>query len=250
MSTSVATPEAQPPLSAGARLINTFIAPNKTFTDIRRNASWWLPWLLISVLSIGFMATVGQKIGYQDLAHNVIEHSRGAEQFDNLPPAQQDQRIQMTAKFMKIAGYLSPVSLLLITVIIAAVLMGLFNFGAGAEVPFKQSMAIVWYSWLPGILSSILAVISIIVGSQNDTFKDNFNLQNPVATNPAYFMDPMQHKFLYGMATALDVFVIWTIILMGIGYSSVSKVKKGTAIGMIAAAYIVFKLIASGFAAM
>lgn len=250
MSTSVATPEVQPPLSEAARLINTFIAPSKTFTDIRRNASWWVPWLLMSVLSIGFMFTVGQKIGYDDLARNVIEHSRGAEQFDSLSAEQQQQRIQMTAKFMKIAGYASPVSLLLVAVIIAAVLMGMFNFGAGAEVGFKQSLAIVWYAWLPGILSSVLAVISIIIGAANDSFRESFNLQNPVATNPAYFMDATQHKFLYGMASALDVFVIWTIILMGIGFSSVSKVKKGAAIAMIAIAYIAFKLITSGIAAI
>jgi len=29
------------PLSEGARIVNTFIAPSKTFTDLRRNASWW-----------------------------------------------------------------------------------------------------------------------------------------------------------------------------------------------------------------
>jgi hypothetical protein len=129
--------------------------------------------------------------------------------------------------------------------------MALFNFGAGAEVTFKQSMAIVLYSWLPTILSSILGIISIVVGSANDSFKEGFNLSNPVATNPAYFMDPTKNKFLYGMASALDVFIIWVIILLGIGYSSVTnKLSKGKAIGMVAAAYIVFKLVTSGFAAL
>ncbi|MGH9521893.1 MAG: YIP1 family protein [Terriglobales bacterium] len=247
-SPAITTPE--PPLSEGARLINTFIAPSKTFTDIRRNASWWVPWLLMSVFSIGFMFTVGQKIGYEDLARKVIATSRGAEQFESLPAEQQNQRIQLTAKIMKFAGYASPLSLLLVAVIVAALLMALFNFGAGAEVPFKQSMAIVLYSWLPSLLSSVLAIVSIVIGSANDIFKEGFNLQNPVATNPAYFMDPTKNKFLYGMASSLYVFAIWIIILMGIGFSSVSKVKKGTAIAMVAGAYIVFKLITSGIAAI
>lgn len=247
---SPATVTPEQPLSEGARLINTFVAPSKTFTDIRRNASWWVPWLLISVLSIAFMFVVGQKIGYENLARQTITNSKAADQFESLPVDQQNQRIQVTAKFMKFAGYASPVTLLLITVIIAAILMALFNFGAGAEVPFKQSMAIVLYSWLPSLLSSILAVVSIVVGSANDSFKEGFNIQNPVATNPAYFMDPTKNKFIYGMASSLDVFVIWIIILMGIGFSSVSKVKKGTAMMMIAGAYLVFKLITSGIAAI
>lgn len=250
MSTSVATPEMQPPLSEGARLINAFIAPTKTFTDFRRNASWWVPWLVISIVTICFLATVGQKIGYEDLARKMIASSKNAEQFESLPPAQQEQRIQVIAKFTKIGGYLAPVTTLLFAVIIGAVLMGVFNFGAGAEVTFKQSMAIVLYSWLPSVLSALLGIVSIVVGSANDNFKEGFNLQNPVATNPAYFMDPTKNKFLYGMASAVDVFAIWIIILMGIGFSSVSKVKKGTAIAIIAGAYIVYKLITSGFAAI
>lgn len=247
---SPATVTPEPPLSEGARLINTFVAPSKTFTDIRRNASWWVPWLLMAVLSVAFMYVVGQKIGYENLARQTIMNSKASDQFESLPVDQQNQRIEVTAKIMKYAGYASPVTILLMTVIIAAILMAMFNFGAGAEVPFKQSMAVVLYSWLPTLLSSVLAVVSIVVGSANDSFKEGFNIQNPVATNPAYFMDPTKNKFVYGMASSLDVFVIWIIILMGIGFSSVSKVKKGTAMAMIAGAYLVFKLITSGIAAI
>jgi len=28
---------------------DTFIAPSETFTDLRRNAQWWLPFLLMTV---------------------------------------------------------------------------------------------------------------------------------------------------------------------------------------------------------
>jgi hypothetical protein len=52
LTSSANTPEAAP-LSEGARSVNTFIAPSKTFTDLRRNASWWGPWLLISIVSPG-----------------------------------------------------------------------------------------------------------------------------------------------------------------------------------------------------
>jgi hypothetical protein len=240
----------QPGLSEGARLINTFVAPSKTFTDIRRNASWWVPWLLLSVVTICFMQTVSAKIGYDQVTRNQIAASSRADKFDQLSPEQKAQQMKISTSMMKVIGWAAPVTLLIATLIIGGVLMALFNFGAGAEVTFKQSMAIVFYSWVPTILSSILGIVSIVVGSSNDSFKEGFNLSNPVATNPAYFMDPTKNKFLYGMASALDVFAIWIIILMGIGFSSVSNVKKGKAIGMIAAAYILFKLVASGIASL
>ena len=72
MSTSaVPTPESQP-LSEGARIINTFIDPKKTFADIRRKASWWAPWLLIAVFSYLFVGVAAQKIGFDQIVQNQI----------------------------------------------------------------------------------------------------------------------------------------------------------------------------------
>src|SRR5579862_9748343 len=51
---STADPES-PPLSESARIVDIFIAPSKTFTDLHRNASWWAPWLLISISSLAFV---------------------------------------------------------------------------------------------------------------------------------------------------------------------------------------------------
>src|SRR5229473_8029743 len=92
---SAPTPEAAP-LSEGARIVNTFIAPSKTFTDLRRSAMWWAPWLLISIFSVAFILTIGKQIGFDQVSKNQIEHSKQAEQFDKLPPDQQEQRIQFS----------------------------------------------------------------------------------------------------------------------------------------------------------
>ncbi|MGB7554313.1 MAG: hypothetical protein WBM04_08060 [Candidatus Korobacteraceae bacterium] len=55
-SASSIAPVEQPPLSQAERVVDTFVAPSKTFTDIRRNATWWVPWVLISNrrVSVGF----------------------------------------------------------------------------------------------------------------------------------------------------------------------------------------------------
>lgn len=246
MSTATVTPEVQPPLGEGARLINTFFAPSKTFADIRRNASWWVPWLILSVISIVFMQTVAAKIGWEQVAHNDMQFSGRLEKFEQAPPEQQQRGMQMAMTIYKVTSWAAPLTLLIFTLILAGILMATFNFGMGAEVTFKQSMAIVLYSFLPSVLGSLLGIVSLLVGVD----AEGFNLRNPVATNPAYFMDPTKAKFLYGMASAADIIVIWSIILMGIGYSSISKVKKGTAIATIFALFIAWKLIISGISAL
>src|SRR6202043_24665 len=82
---TASTPEA-PRLSEGARILNTFIAPSKTFTDLRGNASWWGPWLLISIFSMLFIFPMGRQIGFEQISKNQVAHSSRAEQFDKLPP--------------------------------------------------------------------------------------------------------------------------------------------------------------------
>src|SRR5260370_33683042 len=70
--TSPSTPEPAP-LSEGARIINTFIAPSKTFTDLRRSAAWWGPFLLMVVISTVFVYTAGQKIGFRNIMENQMQ---------------------------------------------------------------------------------------------------------------------------------------------------------------------------------
>jgi len=43
---------------------------------------------------------------------------------------------------------------------------------------------------------------------------------------------------------------IWTIILIGIGYSCTSKVKRSTAITIVAVWYLIYKLIGAGLATL
>jgi hypothetical protein len=243
------TPMPQPelaPLSEGARIVNTFIAPSKTFTDLRRNPSWWAPWLLISVFSIAFMLVVGQQIGFEQVSRNQIRYSSRADQFDKLPPDQQARQLHGAATVTKYIGFAFPAIILISFLLVSAVLMATFNVGAGAEVGFATALAIVAYGSLPGIVTTILSMIALFAGVD----RESFNLNSPVATNPAYFMDPTGNRFLYGMASALDAFVIWSIALMGIGFACNSKVKRSTAIGIVAGWYIFYKLLGASLAAL
>lgn len=237
------TPETAP-LSQAARITNTFIAPSKTFNDLRRSASWWLPWLLISIVSLCFIYAMDRQIGFEQISRNEIARNpKTAEQFDKLSPEQRAKNLQISSSIARYASYGVPVIQLVSFLIIAGVLMGTFNFAAGASVPFKSALAIVIYASLPGIIGALLGIVSLFAGVD----PAGFQARNPVATNPAYFMDPAGNKFLYAMASTLDVFVIWSIILIGIGFACNSKVKRGTAIAIVAGWYVVYKMIGAAF---
>jgi hypothetical protein len=241
----VSAPELAP-LSEGARIVDTFIAPSKTFSDLRRSASWWAPFLLLSVVSLGFFYVVGQKIGYRKVVENQIQASpKTARQMDQLSPDQRNQAISRQANITRYFLYGYPGVILLWNLLMAVILFATFKFAASAAVNFKSSLAIVMYASLPLLLKSVLATVSVAAGAD----ADSFNLQNPAATNPGYFLSPGNSPFLYSVATALDIFMIWTLILCAIGFAAF-KVKRSTAMAIVFGWYGVFTLGAAGIAAL
>jgi hypothetical protein len=234
-----------PGLSEGARIVNTFIAPSKTFTDLRRSASWWGPWLVISIFALIFIYSMDRQIGFDQISRNEIAHSPSADQFDKLSADDQAKRLQFSDALVRYLSYGIPVTIPIFFAITAAVLLATFNFGLGANISYKTAYAIIFYASLPGIIGSILGAVSMFAGVS----PEGFNVNNPVATNPAYFMDRAGNKFVYGMASSLDILVIWTIVLLGIGFASNSKVKRSTAIGVVAGWYLLWKVVTAALAA-
>lgn len=235
------------PLSEAARIVNTFIAPSKTFTDLRRNASWWAPFLLMAIVSTAFVYTVSQKIGFRKVTETQVQMSpRQSAQLDNLPADQREQQMQRRATGTRIISYIVPLFILIFWLIIAAALFATFKFAAGADVSFKVAYAIVVFAGLPQVLKSLLATVAVLAGAS----PDSFSFQNPIATNPGYLLNPADSVFLYSVASAFDIFMIWTLVLTAIGFTCVSKVKRGTALTIVFGWWLLITLISAGLAAM
>jgi Yip1-like protein len=247
MSTApTAISDQQPLLSQPARIVNIFIDPVKTFTDLNRGTAWWMAFILISAFSLALIGTVDKKIGFDQVVDNNFKLApKQAERFEQLPPDQKAKALATQVKATRYGSYAYPVIALVFLLIIAGVLTATYNFGAGASVSFGKSLAIVIYASLPGILRATLAIISIFAGKDPETFY----FQNPAATNLGYFIDPVQHRFLYSLGSAVDIFAIWTMALTAIGFSCVSKVKRGTSFAIVFGWYILFVLVGAGIAA-
>ena len=102
MSTAVPpTPSEVTParLSEPQRIANAFFAPSRTFEDIRHNASWWVPWLLGSIIAAAFFFTVDKKIGFETIAKNQMENAGGFAQraMERLTPEQRSQALHRQA---------------------------------------------------------------------------------------------------------------------------------------------------------
>ena len=245
MSTAApAAPTEEKPLSQVERVVDTFIAPTKTFTDLRRSANWLVPFLLLVIFGVALVVVVDQKLGMEKVVENGLAlQPKAAARMDQLSPEQRATQMETIIKFNRVVSYGFPLILLILLAIFAAVLLGTFNFGLGTELKFNQSLAICVYASLPGIVKGVIAMLIVAMGAG-----ENFTFQNPIASNLSGLVDPNSH-FLYGLASNVDVFMIWTLLLAAIGYSCLTKVKRGTCVAVIFGWWVIWALGTSGLGA-
>ncbi len=227
MADAVAQPDSSaPPLSEVQRVVDTFIAPTKTFTDIKRSASWWLPWVIGCLVTFGLAYAIQSKITWEKVYDNAMHQSpKQLERLQQQPPEAQAKAKMFTAAIYKYSFWGAPILGLIFVLIIAAVLMATINFGFGGRAKFPQMFAVVQYAYLPVTIKALLGVVTIFAGMD----PDSFNLQNYVGTNLGYYLPPDMSKPLLALATSVDVFTIWILILLTIGCAIVGNVKRGQA---------------------
>lgn len=234
------------PLSQGARVIDTFVAPSKTFNDIRRSASWWLPFVLMCIVSWASTFAVDRTVGFATVAQHEIEKNPStAEQLQQLSPAERAQRYQVAATWTKGISYVFPIFILAIVAIEALVLWGSFNFGLGAQTTFPQMFAVVMYAGLPKLFIWILSVILLFAGINTD----NYDMRNPVGTNIGYFLNDAP-TWMKTAGSFFDVFSLWSLVLLIIGTAIISRKSKAQAAMIVIGWWAIVLVVSTAMAAI
>jgi hypothetical protein len=190
--------------------------------------------------------TVDKKLTMETAYENQLRQSpKQMDKVDNLPADQKANAMRIGANATRYFSYGAPVLTLVFIGLIALILMATFNFGLGAEVKFMQAMAISMYAFLPTIIKTLIATVLVGIGAA-----EGFTFQNPVASNLGGLADPTSAHFLYSVLSAIDLFNIWVLILTGIGYSCITRVKRGTCMGVVFGWWAVVTLIGAGIGSL
>ncbi len=213
-------------LSQVERVVDTFVAPTKTFTDIRRNASWWLPFLLGIIVSLVFVVSINRQIGFEEVAQaNINRSAQAQERMSSLTDAQRQQSMHVIATSTKVVSYAYPAIALIFALIAAGILTMSFNFGLGAKADYKQYLAIWFYAGLPFLIKFLLAAISIFAGVS----AEHFDINNPVGTNVGWYLTSDSPLWVRTLLSSADIFTVWVVLLLILGCTTVARVKRGSA---------------------
>jgi len=177
-----------------------------------------LPIALLTVSSIAVCFGINQRINWREFMSQQIEKSPQAAQ---LSAEQKEQRIEGGAKFSApftyAIGLLGPIIGILV---VALVMWGAYNLLGGANTNFGTSFAITAHAFLTGLLSSILFILVLYLKPYGSV-----DLENPVATNLAAVLPEDSAKWLVALLKSIDVFTIWILILLAIGFAATNPKK-------------------------
>ena len=231
-------------LGEGSRLTGVFFEPAKTFADVAARPGFWAPLILVIVVSLVYMVLFGQHVGWERTIRHQTETSSRAAQSS---PEQREAGVQMGLKIAPIAAYGGILlGVPLGTLIWAAVLLGIVKGMMSVPLRLKQVFAIICYSSLPGVIMVLLAIAVMFMKPPED-----FNLQNPLVFNPGAFMDPLTtSKFLYSIASSLDLFRLWTLVLIAIGLKAAGgkQLSMGGAMTAVFLPWVIWTLGAAALA--
>lgn len=225
-STPTAPVVAEKPLFA--RLFGVLFSPRETFAAIVAHPHWFGMLALVAVASAvlvgGFLMT---GVGQQTFLDNM-------ERQGNSPEA-----IAAMQRFLPFMGYVFGGAVLIFSpifnFIIAGVLFGIFM-AIGGDAKYKQVLAVLTHA---GVVSLVGQVILMPVQFLTQSAK--------VATNLSVFLPMLDDQsFPYRLASHIDLFTIWFLVVLSIGLGVLYRRKTGP----IATVFIVlYALIALGIAA-
>ncbi len=218
-------------MTAPGRLAGVFYEPSKVFADVAERPSFaWLPPIIVAMLiGLFFVYSISSHVGWETTVRKAIANNPRTE---SLTAEQKEQAVERGAKFAGVIGWVGAiVGAPFFTLVIAGILTGLFNALLGAELKFSTMFSITAYALLVRSLFSLLLILLMYLKPVED-----FDIQLSPFSIAAYLNKTETPKWLYSLAGSFDLFTIWAIVVLAIGFSVAAKkmsfTKSLTAIGI------------------
>jgi len=212
------------------KITGVYHQPTKVFEQLQPRTMWWVPFMIVLVVSAGAMF-ISRPIVMPEIMAQLAQKP-------DIPPenlAQIQERIQ-NPLFSLLNVFLG---LPLAWLAVGLVFWGVFSMLGGKSTFVKMFAATVW-AWMVSIPGSLVKVPLMFI---METAK--------VHTSLALVLPPeMEETFLFRLLSQVDIFAVWTLSVMAIGYSAFTGIKQKKSFWAVFITWAVWILILSAFKGM
>lgn len=242
-SAPASAPAVPPAKSAIERMIGVLFSPGETFADIARKPTFLLPLLLFTVVGYACTFMILPRMDWDSVMAQQAEQMK--KQRPNMSEADLEQAGKMGKAIGRVTAYIAPLLSLVWYLVVALILFGAVRV-MGGEGTFKQAFSATLYAWMPLFLFSIILTVVVVARGTIDPM----TMATAVKSNPAFLVDMKEQPVLFALLSSLDVFTIWTIVLLIFGFSALSKLSWSKTAAIVVTLWLVMILVKSGFAAL
>lgn len=232
--------EAREPESALGRLVGVFVSPAKTFESIARRPGWVLPMVLWTVLSLALTAVVMPRTDWEKAVRDRVAGSG---------QTLSDEEIEKQAQGAQNLGWLYYAIGLAGPWFIAGIVAGALWLGMkafGWELAFRQSFGVTAHAFLPGILASVL-LIPLLLREQT---VDPNALGDMLRSNLGFLADAKEAPALHSILQSIDLFSIWSIVLLTVGLAAAAKATRGKVAVLVVTLWALYVIGKAGVSAL
>jgi hypothetical protein len=231
--------------SSWGRLIGALVAPGETFRSIAERPTWLPPLLVLALLAGAVGLVLQMRTDPVEMVRGQLEMVKvdvPQEQVDEMIEEAENRTIGAKIGLAAIGAVLQP--------FLFALLAVLFWIGFrlfGSEMDYLRSLATTLHGYLPLALASLIN-LPLMFTRETLTFEEAANGGVLVSSLKALAPEdaPAVTEVLLG---SIDLFTVWAMILLAIGYREVAKVSSAVASGIIILFWLIFVLGKVGIAA-
>lgn len=229
---TVAAGAGTPRLGLVSRFIGVLFSPRETFAAVVNDPRWFdmlALVLLLSALCVGgfLMTTVGQQ-AWLDQAVRSTESFGGRVS---------DQQYQGMERFAPYVGYIGIAQVLIagpiVTLILAGILLAVFNALLGGDATFKQLFAVVVHA---GAVTAVQQVFVMPLNYARESMTSATNLSVLLPMLP-------EGAFITRLLGTIDLFLVWWLIVLATGLSVLYRRKAGPILVSFLGIYLIIALI-------
>ncbi len=248
-----ATPEPAPQ-NFFNRLIGVWFSPGETFAEIGRAPRVLVPMLVLMVIACVAGYLMIERIGVRGFFAPRFEQAVASGQTSQ-EDADKQLEAMTTGPAAAFTKWSFPVVGLLQYPVMALILVGLaklISMLMGGDNEFKPLFSVTLYALLGmAIVSSTVFIAVLYLKPVEEIDVNNLVGSNLAALLSVAFGKDGLPKFVMALARWIDVFAIWLIALLAIGYAAVTRRMKASTFGIaLGGIYLVVALIGAAWAAM
>lgn len=222
------TGEQKQTLGFGAKLINIFTSPTKTFEALDKKPTWLMPLLIMILVTLA-----SAYLTFPQLINVAVENM--TKQGDISP-----DQLEMAMKFVPVSIYgMSVLWPIILLFLFSAVYYLIGSVFLGGNSTYKKLLSVQAWSSLILVLSSIISTPLVII--KNSVY---------VSLSPSILLSS-EHigTKLFTFMSQFNFFVIWYLIVFGLGFSFIykfSKAKAFTTLGILFGIWIAISVVLGG----